>query len=72
MVLNIRLSTFSGYVTRMRGYMKDISDTTIYFTDTVYPSGYGDRNVFPTEWPTWNDYWIYHAFWGKEFSEVRI
>lgn len=66
-----KLSTYSGYVQRMRGYMNDIQDDNIYFTDTKYPDGYNDRRVFPVEWPTWNDHWIYHALWGREFPEVR-
>eukprot|EP01122_Echinamoeba_exundans_P010334 TRINITY_DN3846_c0_g1_i2.p1 TRINITY_DN3846_c0_g1~~TRINITY_DN3846_c0_g1_i2.p1 ORF type:complete len:281 (+),score=55.77 TRINITY_DN3846_c0_g1_i2:260-1102(+) len=64
-----KLSTYSGYVQRLRGYMNDIEDDNIYFTDTMFPDGYKDTRVFPTEWPTWNDHWIYHALWGREFPE---
>jgi len=53
----------------MRGYMPDIENKNIYFTDTVFPGGYNDRRVFPTEWPTWNDFWIYHGMWGMEYKE---
>lgn len=64
-----RLSTYSGYVTRIRGYSPDIEDKGIYFTDIRYPDGYNDERVFSKEWPRWGDYWLDHGLWAREFEE---
>lgn len=63
-----KLSTFSGYIVRLRGYMDDIQDKNTYFTDTHYPDGYNDTEMFKTTYPSWS-YWTYYAHWGREFKE---
>jgi len=67
--IGTKLSTFSGYITRIRGYSPDIEDKKIYFTDTKYPEGYNDDRVFSTKWPRWGDYWLDHGLWAREFEE---
>lgn len=67
-----KLSTFSGFITRMRGYMRDINDKGIYFTDTPYPDKYDDAKMFSVTYPTWSAYWDYYGIWGREFSESWI
>ncbi|CAF1080180.1 unnamed protein product [Adineta ricciae] len=64
-----KLSTYSGYITRIRGYSPDIVDKAIYFTDTKYPDGYKDENLFSKNWPRWGDYWLEHGLWAREFQE---
>lgn len=64
-----KMSTFSGYITRLRGYMSDISDKEIYFTDTHFPGGYNDKRIFSNVWPTWSGYWVESALWAREFKE---
>jgi hypothetical protein len=64
-----KLSTYSGYITRIRGYSPDIADKNIYFTDTKYPEGYNDDRLFSKQWPRWGDYWLDHGLWAREFEE---
>jgi hypothetical protein len=68
--IGTKLSTYSGYITRIRGYSPDIEDKNIYFTDTKYPEGYKDDRVFSKEFPRWGDYWLDHGLWAREFEEV--
>jgi len=68
--IGTRLSTYSGYITRIRGYSPDIADKNIYFTDAKYPEGYKDDGVFSKEWPRWGDYWLDHGLWAREFEEA--
>lgn len=63
-----KLSTFSGYIVRLRGYMNDIEDKNTYFTDTYYPDEYNNTDLFKKTYPTWS-YWTYYAHWGREFQE---
>lgn len=65
-----KLSTFSGYITRLRGYSLDIVDKATYFTDTKYPDGYKDEKAFSKDWPTWGDYWPDHGLWARQFQEA--
>lgn len=68
--IGTRLSTYSGYITRIRGYSPDITDKNIYFTDAKYPEGYNDDRVFSKTWPRWGDYWLDHGLWAREFEEA--
>eukprot|EP01012_Entosiphon_sulcatum_P019037 TRINITY_DN23877_c0_g1_i1.p2 TRINITY_DN23877_c0_g1~~TRINITY_DN23877_c0_g1_i1.p2 ORF type:complete len:189 (-),score=21.23 TRINITY_DN23877_c0_g1_i1:23-589(-) len=60
-----RLSTFSGYVVRLRGHLGQ-RNTESYFIDTQY--------TLPTpkiheDWPySWSSAWS-HAIWGREYPE---
>lgn len=64
-----KLSTFSSFIVRMRGYMQDISDKETYFTDTHYPDKYDDPQVFSKTYPTWAAFWNKYAIWGREYTE---
>eukprot|EP00192_Tetraselmis_astigmatica_P003837 CAMPEP_0117682656 /NCGR_PEP_ID=MMETSP0804-20121206/19823_1 /TAXON_ID=1074897 /ORGANISM="Tetraselmis astigmatica, Strain CCMP880" /LENGTH=539 /DNA_ID=CAMNT_0005492877 /DNA_START=46 /DNA_END=1662 /DNA_ORIENTATION=- len=46
------LSTLSGYITRLRGYMEDIHDKNVYFNQMMYPGDYKD---WDTKFPTWKN-----------------
>lgn len=67
--IGTRLSTFSGYIVRIRGYSPDIEDKNTYFTETKYPDGYSDPRAFSKEWPRWGDYWLDNGLWAREFEE---
>jgi len=55
-----RQSTFSGYVTRLRGYMKSVKNKEIYWTIKKYPEDYvnlvdnwkGWEREYPEAWET--------------------
>jgi hypothetical protein len=56
-----KLSTFSGYIQRMRGYMTDQPHKEVYDTQTVFPSGYA---------PSWSEIWDHPTCgWCREFKE---
>lgn len=57
-----RLSTYSGYTYRIRGYMNDIKDKSTFFTTSPYPQAY--QHPVPT--PPWSTLWA-SAIWGREF-----
>jgi len=65
-----RLSTFSGYIGRMRGYSKKIKDKEVYFTDTLYPDAYKGRG-FDKKVPSWQD-WTSIGLFGREYPEVCL
>mmetsp|Transcript_39580 Transcript_39580/g.93971 ORF Transcript_39580/g.93971 Transcript_39580/m.93971 type:complete len:357 (-) Transcript_39580:84-1154(-) len=65
------LSTLSGYITRLRGYMEDTQDKGVYFNQFKYPDEYQDWDV---KYPTWK-----HSKgpngrgvpgWAREYREV--
>jgi hypothetical protein len=56
-----RFSTFSGYITRLRGY-GDVSNKEIYFTD-----GYEIRGDDEFSWLRWIK--AGNPFWGREYRE---
>jgi len=61
-----RQSTFSGYVTRLRGYMKSVQSKDIYWTIKKYPEDYknlidpwkGWEREYPEAWESIKDYKI--------------
>lgn len=68
--IGTKMSTFSGYITRLRGYMSDIKNKEIYFTDTKYPHDYNNPKYFSNVWPTWNGHWLEAALWAREYKEA--
>jgi hypothetical protein len=56
-----RLSTFSGYITRLRGY-RNVSNKEIYFTD-----GYEIKDEGEFSWMSWVK--AGNPLWGREFRE---
>jgi len=55
-----RQSTFSGYITRLRGYMKHIKNKNFYWTITNYPDGYLTEESFKR---------THHKTWNREYPE---
>eukprot|EP00241_Pyramimonas_parkeae_P003604 CAMPEP_0114263832 /NCGR_PEP_ID=MMETSP0058-20121206/22790_1 /TAXON_ID=36894 /ORGANISM="Pyramimonas parkeae, CCMP726" /LENGTH=648 /DNA_ID=CAMNT_0001380279 /DNA_START=111 /DNA_END=2057 /DNA_ORIENTATION=- len=56
-----QLSTFSGYIQRMRGYMEDQPHKEVYDTQTLFPSGYAS---------SWSEIWDHPTCgWCREFKE---
>jgi hypothetical protein len=62
-----RLSTFSGYITRLRGY-HGAQDTASYFTDGAQGSELDDRGKPSFSWINWLQ--LGHPLWGREFREA--
>eukprot|EP01120_Amphizonella_sp_Union-15-10_P007386 TRINITY_DN2485_c0_g3_i4.p1 TRINITY_DN2485_c0_g3~~TRINITY_DN2485_c0_g3_i4.p1 ORF type:complete len:442 (-),score=67.61 TRINITY_DN2485_c0_g3_i4:58-1383(-) len=53
--IGTRQSTFSGYITRLRGYMKNIENKDFYWTTVNFPDGYKTEESFkPSHHKTWN------------------
>jgi len=72
------LSSMSGYITRLRGYMPDVIDKTIYFNQMKFPQDYEELN-WDSEYPTSKNSKGpknekgHHAGvpnWGREFREA--
>jgi hypothetical protein len=64
--IGTKLSTFSGYITRLRGYNRT-DDTSIRFTDGS-PGSEMDSSGSPLfSWANWVD--AGHPQWGREFKE---
>lgn len=69
--IGTRLSTFSSYIYRLRGYMDDIYETSFYDNtlDCKMPCYESNRGVDKsTGAPTWTHQW--QMTWGREFSEA--
>ena len=64
--IGTRLSTFSSYIYRMRGYMDDIYDTNFY--DNTLECKLACHQTPVTKFPTWTDAW--QMTWGREFPEA--
>jgi hypothetical protein len=62
-----RLSTFSGYITRLRGY-RGAADTGSYFTDGSIGSDMDGRDAPPFSWTNWLQ--SGNPLWGREFREA--
>src|SRR5262249_4168894 len=62
-----RLSTFSGYITRLRGYRR-AEDTGSYFTDGSEGSEMDDGDNPPFSWTNWLRRG--QPIWGREFREA--
>jgi hypothetical protein len=65
--LGTRLSTFSAYITRLRGYY-GAHDQEIYFTDGSPGSELDDEGSPPFSWINWVRGG--HPLWGREFREA--
>eukprot|EP01062_Namystynia_karyoxenos_P006246 TRINITY_DN12180_c0_g1_i1.p1 TRINITY_DN12180_c0_g1~~TRINITY_DN12180_c0_g1_i1.p1 ORF type:complete len:502 (+),score=178.01 TRINITY_DN12180_c0_g1_i1:101-1507(+) len=62
-----KYSTFSAYVTRLRGYDPGVRNKNCYFTDTWYS---GPSHTVPEDRPfSWGPRWR-RAFWAREFPEA--
>jgi hypothetical protein len=63
-----RFSTFSGYITRLRGYRR-ATDAGIYFTDghPAEPTGLGKGSRFPFSWQ--ESVAAGTPLWGREYRE---
>lgn len=66
--IGTRLSTFSGYITRLRGYSDDVENKVAYYTDQRYNRPIPDREVWPQDTYSWSAAWR-GAIWGREFPE---
>jgi hypothetical protein len=64
--IGTRLSTFSGYINRLRGYY-GAPDKNIYFTDGFPGSEMDDAGSPPFSWINWMR--DGHPWWGREFRE---
>jgi len=65
--IGTRLSTFSGYITRLRGYYGAI-DKNIYFSDGGPGSDFDDRGLPRYSWINWLKNGS--PIWGREFREA--
>eukprot|EP00756_Hemistasia_phaeocysticola_P046659 Hpha_TRINITY_DN2045_c0_g1::TRINITY_DN2045_c0_g1_i1::g.82942::m.82942 len=62
-----KYSTFSAYITRLRGYDTTVQNKNCYFTDTVYK---GVRPTVEEDKPfSWSLRWR-RAFWSREYPEA--
>jgi hypothetical protein len=59
-------STFTGYIHRLRGYMRDVDSKDVLFTQHVYPT---DR-VYTSRHSEWHHLGGDHPFWGQEYVEA--
>jgi hypothetical protein len=64
--MGTRLSTFSAYITRLRGYL-GASDLSISFTDGCAGSEMDDEGSPPFSWINWVR--SGYPIWGREFRE---
>jgi hypothetical protein len=64
--LGTRLSTFSGYITRLRGYY-GAPDKNVYFTDGFPGSDMDEEGSPPFSWINWIRRG--NPWWGREFRE---
>lgn len=65
--MGTRLSTFSGYITRLRGYYGAVDKNT-YFTDGSPGSEMDDRGSPRFSWTNWVR--CGNPLWGREFREA--
>jgi hypothetical protein len=65
--IGTRLSTFSGYITRLRGYRGAV-ETGSYFTDGTEGSEMDDCGAPPFSWTNWVRRG--NPLWGREFREA--
>jgi GDP-fucose protein O-fucosyltransferase len=65
--MGTRLSTFSGYITRLRGYY-GAPDKNIYFTDGFPGSEMDAQGSPPFSWMNWAQNG--NPWWGREFKEA--
>jgi len=66
MFIGTRLSTFSAYITRLRGY-RGAADKNTYFTDGSPGSELDDRGMPGFSWTNWVT--SGNPLWGREFRE---
>jgi hypothetical protein len=64
--IGTRLSTFSAYITRLRGY-RGAGNLESYFTDGSPGSEMDDRGSPRFSWINWIR--SGYPFWGREFRE---
>lgn len=69
--IGTRLSTFSGYINRLRGYMSDVGQKLVLDFQAKYPYDY----YYYQKGPSWslyptNSYGGSHPSWSKEYKEV--
>jgi hypothetical protein len=67
MFIGTRLSTFSAYITRLRGY-RGAADKNTYFTDGSPGSELDDRGLPGFSWTNWVT--SGNPLWGREFREA--
>lgn len=65
--IGTRLSTFSAYITRLRGYY-GAADKSSYFTDGSPGSEMDDRGLPSFSWMNWVN--SGNPLWGREFREA--
>jgi hypothetical protein len=65
--IGTKLSTYSGYITRLRGYY-GVPEKSIYFTDGSPGSEMDDRGSPPFSWRNWMQ--SGNPLWGREFKEA--
>jgi hypothetical protein len=65
--ISTRLSTFSGYITRLRGYY-GAPDKQTYFTDGSPGSEMDTQGAPPFSWINWVNRG--NPLWGREYKEA--
>jgi hypothetical protein len=64
-------STFSGYIHRMRGYMKDVGQKQYLEAQSKYPDSYYKALAGPS-WARFphGAFGGGHPYWGREYKEA--
>ena len=66
-------STFTSYIHRLRGYMRDVDQKQFLYTHARYPEDYTDDKGgvgLARKGPTWSAIGGGQPFWGREFLEA--
>ena len=66
-------STFTSYIHRMRGYMRDVDQKQFLYTHAKYPYDYtSDKEGvgLARKGPTWSAISGGQPYWGREFLEA--